>query len=136
MTRPPYTIPDEELSFRASRASGPGGQHVNKTASRIEVTWDVLGSPSLGDAARARLAERLASRIDKRGRITVAASDERSQARNRELAAERLRAMVAKALAPRKKRVATRPSRASKAHRLEAKRRLGAKKQGRATPSD
>ena len=116
-------IPRSELAFHATRASGPGGQHVNKTASRIELWWHPASSPSLTDADRARLLERLASRLDGDGWLRIVAAEARSQLRNREAATERFRALLAAALHVPRARRKTAPTRAAKAARLAAKRR-------------
>jgi ribosome-associated protein len=127
-------LPLAELEYRASRSGGPGGQHVNTSSTRIEVWWDVASSPTLSDDQRAQLLERLGSRLDSSGRLRLVSSGTRSQLRNREDVTERLRSVVASALAVRKKRKATRPSRAAKAARLEAKRRRAAIKRRRRAP--
>ncbi len=129
-------IPRTELDVRASRASGAGGQHVNKTSTRVELTWSVASSPSLNDADRARLLVRLASRISDEGELRVVASDTRSQLQNRELAELRFAAMVRRALIVPKTRKKTRPSRASKQARLDAKRITSQKKKLRRSKSD
>jgi ribosome-associated protein len=131
-----YVVPDAELEIRATRAGGPGGQHVNKVSTRIEVVWDVAGSPSLPPDLKNRLLTRLASRLDTRGRMRVVAADSRSQARNRDAALERLRALVAEALRPRKPRVPTKPTRAARERRIGDKRLRGEKKQQRRRPQD
>jgi ribosome-associated protein len=131
---PAVLLPLAELDYRATRAGGPGGQHVNTSSTRIEVCWDVRSSPALTEEQRARLMERLASRLDGEGRLRVVASESRSQLRNREAATERLRELVASALAVRKPRKRTKPSRAAKAERLEAKRRRSALKRDRRPP--
>jgi ribosome-associated protein len=125
------SIPRSELDVRVSRASGAGGQHVNKTSSRVEIFWNVRASRALSDDQRARLFERLASRLTTEGSIRVVASDMRSQSRNRDLAEERLAEMVRRALVIPKKRRATRPTRASKEARLEGKKRQSHKKRER-----
>jgi len=130
-----FTIPLEELSFRASRSGGPGGQHVNTSATRVEVRWNVTGSPSLSDEQRQRLLERLGGRIDARGYLRVVADERRSQLRNREAAVERLNSLVSDALKPRKKRKKTRPPRAADAKRLDEKRHRGNVKRDR-RPAD
>jgi ribosome-associated protein len=127
-------LPVSELDYRATRSGGPGGQHVNTSSTRIEVWWDVAGSPSLTGQQRARLLERLATRLDGEGRLRIVASESRSQLRNREAATERLRELVASALAVAKPRKRTKPSRAAKAARLEAKRRRSATKRERRSP--
>jgi ribosome-associated protein len=104
---------------------------VNTSSTRIEVWWDIDASPSLTDEQRARLRQRLASRLDGEGRLRIVASASRSQLRNREAATERLREIVAAALAVAKPRKRTKPSRAAKAARLEAKRRRAATKRER-----
>jgi ribosome-associated protein len=122
-------IPVTEVELRASRSGGPGGQHANKTASRIEATFDVRASASLSDAQKARVAGRLGPRV------TAVAQDTRGQARNREIALERLRSRLAVAVAPRKQRRATRPGRAAKERRLSSKRRQSERKRDRRRPS-
>ena len=122
------SIPRSELDVRVSRSSGAGGQHVNKTSSRVEIFWNVLSSRALDDAQRNRLREKLASRMTSDGSIRVVASDMRSQSRNRDLAEERLVDLVRRALIVPKKRRATKPTRASKEVRLESKKRHSTKK--------
>jgi ribosome-associated protein len=122
-------IPLAEVDLRASRSSGPGGQHANVTASRIEAVFDVEVSSALTPAQKARIAARLGARV------TASAQDTRSQARNRELALERLRARLAGAVAVRRRRRPTRPTAASRARRQEGKRRRSETKRGRRRPS-
>ncbi|MGH7579484.1 MAG: alternative ribosome rescue aminoacyl-tRNA hydrolase ArfB [Gemmatimonadales bacterium] len=131
---PALLLPLSELDYRATRSGGPGGQHVNTSSTRIEVWWDVATSPTLTDAQRSRLLARLAPRLDAAGRLRIVASESRSQLRNREAATERLRNLVAGALKVPKPRKRTRPSRAAKAARLEAKRRRAATKRERRPP--
>jgi ribosome-associated protein len=122
------SIPLAEIVLRASRSSGPGGQHANVTASRVEASFDVLASRSLSESQRRRLLERA-------GPVAVAvAQDERSQARNRELALSRLAERLAAALAVPKPRRATAPSASSREQRLEDKRRTSERKRTRRTP--
>jgi len=119
-------IPDEELEWRFTASGGPGGQHANTSNTRVEVRFDIEGSPSLGPRQRARLLARL-------GPVTRAtASERRSQLQNRELARERLRQKLAAALHVERPRVATRPSKAAKQARLDDKRRQGQRKRARA----
>jgi ribosome-associated protein len=128
------TIPDAELVERFSRSSGPGGQSVNTTDSRVELSWDVAASTALGDVQRQRLLERLDGRLVD-GVLTIAASEHRSQRQNRTAARARLQHLVADALEPPSPpRRATRPSRAAKARRVDAKRRRGNLKAGRQRP--
>jgi ribosome-associated protein len=121
-------IPAHEITLRASRSSGPGGQHANVTASRIEASFDVTESEALSDEQKRRLIERIGPRV------TAVAQDERSQARNRELALERLRDRLAAALAVQPPRRPTRPGRAERERRLDAKRRQGERKRDRRPP--
>jgi ribosome-associated protein len=132
------TIPLGELTFRAVRAGGPGGQHVNTSATKVELTWDVAGSPSLTDEERARLRDKLGTRIDERGTLRVVAGDSRSQHQNREAALERFAELVARALKKPKPRRRTKPPRAAKEARLKAKKqRSQVKKQrGRVEPGE
>jgi ribosome-associated protein len=122
------SLPLAEIELRASRSSGPGGQHANVTASRVEAVFDVAASASLDEAQRARLLERLGPTA------TAVAQDARGQARNRELALERLAAKLAAALRVPRRRRATRPTRASRQRRLEQKRRTAERKRGRRRP--
>jgi ribosome-associated protein len=126
--RPGLDIPLTEVELRASRSSGPGGQHANVTASRVEAVFDVAASATLSDAQRARISARLGPRV------TASAQDTRSQLRNRELALERLAARLAAALDVRRPRTATRPTKASKRRRLESKRQRADVKRSRRRP--
>jgi ribosome-associated protein len=127
-------IPWRELTLRVSRSAGPGGQHVNKTSSKVEIRWGLVHSTAVTDDERAVLRTALDSRLDAHGSVVVVASDTRSQLRNRQLAEARLAEMVRRALTPRARRVPTKPSRAQKARRLEAKRKRSEQKAARATP--
>ena len=122
------SLPLAEVELRASRSSGPGGQHANVTASRVEAHFDVAASASLDEQQRALLLERLGPTV------TAVAQDARGQARNRELALERLAEKVAGGLAVPKRRRPTRPTRAAKQRRLEEKRRAGERKRARRPP--
>jgi ribosome-associated protein len=126
--RPGISIPLEEIQLRTSRSSGPGGQHANVTASRVEASFDVASSRSLTDAQKARVRARLGPVV------TAGAQDTRSQARNRALALERLAARLAKALEVSRPRTPTRPTLASRRRRIDAKRRRGDVKRGRRRP--
>jgi ribosome-associated protein len=125
---PGLTIPLSEIALRTSRSSGPGGQHANVTASRVEAIFDVLASPSLDEQQRARLLARAGPRL------VAVAQDERSQTRNRELALERLAGRIERALVVPRNRRATRPSAAARARRLDEKRRSAQRKQARRPP--
>ncbi len=121
-------IPLAEIELRASRSSGPGGQHANVTASRVEAVFDVEASRALDEARRARLLERIGPVV------TAVAQDARGQTRNRELALSRLAAKLAAALRTPRRRRPTRPTAASRRRRLEQKRRTGERKQARRRP--
>jgi len=125
---PGVAIPLREVELRASRSSGPGGQHANVTASRVEAVFDVAGSPSLTEDQRRRAMSRVGPRL------TAVAQDARSQARNRELALERLRDRLTAALAVPRKRRATKPTPASRRRRVDAKRRRSQTKALRRRP--
>jgi ribosome-associated protein len=123
-------IPLREIVIRASRSSGPGGQHANVTASRVEVSFDAAASPSLGEEQRARVLARCGPVV------RAVAQDARSQARNRELALERLRERLGRALHVPRSRRPTRPTRASRVRRAESKRRQAQRKAERRRPPD
>jgi ribosome-associated protein len=122
-------IPMGEIQLRMSRSSGPGGQHANVTASRVEAVFDVGGSAVLDDAQRARLSERAGPVV------TAVAQDARSQPRNRDLALERLAEKIAAALVVPRRRRPTRPSRGARQRRLERKRQVGERKRARRRPA-
>lgn len=126
---PHLALPLDEVVVRASRSSGPGGQHANVTASRIEATFDVAASETLSDAQKARLTARCGPVV------RAVAQDARSQARNRALALERLAGRIARGLEVQRTRHATRPTRASRTRRLDAKRRASERKSARRRPS-
>ena len=123
-------IPLSEVELRTSRSSGPGGQHANVTASRVEASFDVAASRSLSEEQRRRIMARCGPVV------RAVAQDTRSQARNRELALERLRSRLASALAVQRPRRATRPTEAARRRRLESKRRRGELKRQRRRPDD
>ena len=128
---PALTIPRAELQFRASRAGGPGGQHVNTSSTRVELLWDLSHSTVVSDEQRGRLLTKLAARLDAAGMVRVVASDRRSQSQNRDAAAERLALLVRQALIVPRKRRPTRPTRASREQRLADKRKRGERKRDR-----
>ena len=130
------TIPAAELAWRFSRSSGPGGQGVNTTDSRVELSWDLAGSPILPPVLRERAVQRLAGRLVN-GVLTVTASEHRSQLRNREAAAHRLAALVANAIAaPPRTRRPTRPSRGAVERRIAGKKRRSETKRNRRPDTD
>ena len=130
-------IPRSELVYRASRAGGAGGQHVNTSSTRIEVLWNPSTSTVLDAEARARVAAKLGSRLDGEGWLRVVASVRRSQAQNREEAESRLVELIDRALVVPKRRKATKPSRGAREARLDEKKRRGeTKRRRRAGPLD
>ena len=126
---PGVEIPLAEIELRASRSSGPGGQHANVTASRIEAVFDIEASRTLTDEQKRRLSHRCGRRV------TAVAQDARSQARNRELALERLGERIARGLARQRPRRATKPGAAARERRLQAKRRQSQRKRERRRPN-
>lgn len=120
-----FSIPRGELDFQASRSGGPGGQHANTTASRIQLRWNVRTSPSLSEGRRSALLSRLSNRIDQEGVLQVTVATHRSQHRNREEAVDRLAELVRQALRPPKKRKKTRRTRSSNEKRLRKKKHRG-----------
>ncbi|MEO8335308.1 MAG: alternative ribosome rescue aminoacyl-tRNA hydrolase ArfB [bacterium] len=129
------TIPRSELTFRASKAGGAGGQHVNTSSTRIELLWNVRTTQALDEAAKARIETKLASRIDSEGWIRVVSSTRRSQGQNKDAAEERLVELLTAALVVQKRRKATKPSRGAKEARLTEKKKHGEKKQQRRADS-
>jgi len=131
---PALTIPASELRWRFSRSSGPGGQHVNTSDSRVELSWNIAASAALSDGQRLTLATRLGKRLIA-GVITLSASERRSQLRNRQEALSKLADLLAEALAPEAPhRRATKPTRGSDRRRLAAKERRAATKRQRRRP--
>ena len=121
------SIPDDEIEFSAVRASGPGGQNVNKTSSAVQLRWNVDAS-SVPSRIKARFRQIWKNRMTKEGDVIVEASEHRSQARNREEARKRLTSMIAKAARRKKRRIPTRPTRGSVERRIKAKKETGEKK--------
>jgi ribosome-associated protein len=129
-------LPEGELSFRYTRSGGPGGQHVNTSSTRVELTFDLEGSATLTAAEKSRARRRLRSRLDSEGKLRIVASDERSQGRNRALATERFVDAMRTALAPPPPpRRPTKPTRSSSEARLRAKKRGSTRKRERQPPS-
>jgi ribosome-associated protein len=129
------TLPESELVERFLRADGPGGQHVNRTESAVELRFDVVHSPSLPEAIRERLLARRDRRLTSDGVLVIQARRFRDQARNRDDVRERLVEIIRSVLIPPKKRLATKPTRASKERRLVGKQQRGRTKQNRSRPS-
>ena len=129
-------IPRSELVVRATRSGGPGGQHVNTSSTRIEITWDVMRTRSLTEEERTRVVARLGARVSDEGTVRVVASDSRSQRQNRERAESRLSDLIRRALAVPKARKRTRVPRGAVEARLERKRRLGERKRQRRWKGD
>jgi ribosome-associated protein len=124
-------IPEAELTFRFSTSSGPGGQHVNRSETRVTLLFDVAHSPSLTEEQRTRLLLKLQARLDGAGVLQISVQDSRSQHRNRDTAVTRLQHILAEALKEPKRRHKTRPSRTAVEKRLESKKRQSVKKQQR-----
>ncbi len=134
--RLPYgvSVPETELEVRAARSGGPGGQSVNTTDSKVELRWNVTTSAALSDAQRARLLERLSSRLTRDGVLILTGSEHKSQQRNRDAVKARFRAIVGEALEPPRQRRRTRPTRGAKERRLRAKKHRGEIKRLRKPP--
>ncbi len=128
------SVPETELELQFARAGGPGGQHVNTTASKVELRWDVDASEALADEQKQRVKQALGNRITKDGVLVLAASERRSQTRNREAVVARFAHLVGEALVPPTPRRRTRPPRAAKERRLQEKRERAEKKARRQNP--
>ena len=124
-------VPLSELRYQFSRSGGPGGQHVNRTETQVELTFDVRGTPSLTESQRARVLAKLGSAVDSRGVLHLTCQTTRSQSRNRAEVTERFQRLLRQALHVPKSRRATRPHRAAVERRLQEKRRAGMLKQAR-----
>jgi ribosome-associated protein len=135
VVEPGLVIPGHELSIATSRSGGPGGQHVNTTATRVTLRWNVRATEALDPSRRDRLIARLGNRVTADGDLLVHVSSSRSQSQNRSDAFERLAQLVRKALVERKKRKPTRPSRSSKERRLREKKEHSGRKAARRGPS-
>jgi ribosome-associated protein len=133
---PEISIPRGELTYRATRSGGPGGQHVNTSSTRIELLWDVSHSRAVTDEQRERIRAKLAPRLDAEGLVRVVASDHRSQQQNRGAADERLAALVRHALHVPKKRRKTKPPAAAKERRIKSKKLRSEKKRDRRVDFD
>jgi ribosome-associated protein len=128
------SVPESELELSAARSSGPGGQSVNTTSSKVELRWNVADSAALTEAQRARVMQRLASRLTNDGVLVLQGSEHKSQHRNRAAVLSRFRSIVGEALEPPKQRRRTRPTRGSKERRLQAKKHRGETKRLRKPP--
>jgi ribosome-associated protein len=128
---PELSIPAGEIAYRASRSGGPGGQHVNTSSTRVELVWDLEGSPSLTPEQKERLRSRLASRINSEGMLAIASSKTRSQLRNREDVTERFAVLLRRALEIQPPRKRTRPPLAAHEERLKEKKERSERKQAR-----
>jgi ribosome-associated protein len=133
-TRSPFQPPENELSEKFILTGGPGGQHVNRTESGVQLRFDVAASTFIGDAVKARLLKLAGSRADSAGVITIEARGHRSQHRNREDARDRLAALIEQASHEPRKRVPTKPTRSARQKRLNEKRNRGEVKQKRGAP--
>lgn len=132
--KPWLVIPESEISVEYSRASGPGGQHVNKTETRVTLRLSIPSSPSLPEAVRDKLLSRMRARLTKEGELLVSVDAHRERPRNLAVAYERMQALLQKALVEQKARRPTKPSRGAKERRLKDKRISSEKKQGRRRP--
>lgn len=133
---PTLSLPESELVERFLRADGPGGQHVNRTESAVELRFDVIHSPSLPEPLRQRLLTRRDRRLTAEGVLVIQGRRFRDQARNRDDVRERLVEIIRAVLLPPKRRVATKPTRASKERRLDGKQQRGKIKQARSRKPD
>lgn len=133
--KPGVTIPQAELEFSVSRSGGPGGQHVNKTSTRVTLSWDISRSQAISEQQRERLLLKLEHRITQEHQLQVHVDETRSQYRNRELALQRLAEIVVAALHVPKPRKKTKPSRSSQKKRLDKKTQRGQIKQARKKPT-
>lgn len=133
---PGLAIPSSEVTYRASRSGGPGGQHVNTSSTRIELVWNVIESASLSDDQRARIMEKLSNRISGEGNLILAGASSRSQHQNREEVTARFSELLREALHVPKRRKKTKPPRASKEKRLQAKKRRSDVKRMRGSVSE
>jgi ribosome-associated protein len=127
-------VPRSELTFRATRGGGPGGQHVNTSATRVELTWDVANTTALTEEQRARVLQKLANRIDESGTLRLVASENRSQHQNREAVTARFQDLLAWALRTPRPRKRTRPPKAAKEKRLKQKKHRSEVKKLRGRP--
>jgi ribosome-associated protein len=125
------TLPPSDFTWSAARASGPGGQNVNKVASKVELRFDLAGTLALNDEVKARVRALAGSRLDADGQVRVVSQATRDQSRNLDDARDKLRVLVLEALTPPKPRRATKPTRASKARRLTEKHHVAERKKGR-----
>lgn len=133
---PGLNIPRSELIYRATRAGGPGGQHVNTSSTRVELSWDVGSSASIDEAQRARIREKLVNRIGEDGWLKLTSASSRSQHQNKEDVTQRFARLLEQALRIPKPRKRTKPSKASKEKRLQGKKRQSQKKQMRGKVED
>ncbi|MEZ4459795.1 MAG: alternative ribosome rescue aminoacyl-tRNA hydrolase ArfB [bacterium] len=129
------TVPAGELNFKASRSGGPGGQHVNKTSSRVTLEWNVESSTVLSSLQKLRIYKHLGGRINTDGVFQLSVDESRSQHANRDLARRRFADLLKSALKVQKKRLKTKPSKSAKARRVDEKKKVGQKKRNRTKPS-
>lgn len=133
---PNVVLPPQDFTFAATRSSGPGGQNVNKVASKVELRFDLVGTRALSTPQKSRLRSLAAGKLDAEGRVVVTSQLTRDQVRNLEDARDKIRTLVAQALVTPKARKKTRPSRSAVERRLDEKRRAGARKAERRGSSD
>lgn len=130
-TETDFTVLDDEVEFTFARSGGPGGQNVNRRATKVHLRWDFERSSALNDKQKGLIREGLKGFINKDGVVALEAQEERSQGRNRQIALDKLNALVEEALVPEKERIATKTPRSSRERRLEGKRATAQKKKGR-----
>ncbi len=130
------SIPEHELRFKFSKSSGPGGQHVNKAATKVELLFDVQNSPSLTESQRNRIAKKLEKRISAEGILRIEVQDTRSQVKNRQKAIERFQKLISEALRKPKRRIPTKPGEAAKEKRISEKKQRSEIKKYRKPPPD
>ena len=127
----PKSVPENEIQEKFVRGGGPGGQNVNKLATKVELRWHVDSSAVFLPEEKERIKEALKNRVNKQGELVITSQEERAQAQNRERAMEILQTLVARALEPEKERIATKPTAGSKERRLQEKREQGKKREER-----
>lgn len=135
---PTVAIPESELTFEFSRGSGPGGQHVNKVSTRVDLIFDLDASPSLGDTQKEMIRRALRTRIDSSGKIRLSARESRSQWQNRQKVVAKFQRLLSQALTVQKRRVASKPTTASRERRVSAKKRRSQikRRRGRISPEE
>ena len=130
------SVPENEIEEKFVRGGGPGGQNVNKLATKVELRWNIDGSAAFSPEEKEKIKETLKNRVNKQGELVITSQEERAQAQNRERAMEVLQTLVARSLEPEKERVPTKPTAGSKERRLQEKREQGEKRKDRSWKSE